>query len=1401
MFTEIVRDRSVVDDRLRYSNDWQNVQFSFREKYIIDETAGATPPAQCVTKKYTDNYGVTRTACFKVVSRGRNSVVYGNGGGRTYLHSADAGGAILAPADHKGKFTKLTNASGAREWRFTSEDNNQELYAANGRLIATVKRGGYRIDYVHNEIIEAGVTRLGNVVATDSFGRVETFQINPEGHVQSVVDANGLTYAYGYDSKGNVAQITFPDGSVKSYLYNETAYTSGANLPSALTGIIDENAVRFSTYKYGSDNRVTSTEEAGGVSKYLFSYDFANYQTVYGTKVTDPLGTQRQYNFQVVNNVIKTTGVSQPCSGCGGAQSLATIYDSNSNIASRTDFNGRITTYAYDLARNLETSRTEASATAQARTITTTWNATYRLPATIIEPAPGGTKTTTFTYDASGNLTQKTVTAPKNDGTTATETRAWVWTYNTLGQMLTAKDPLNRTTTYVYAAATDTAVPPKFTKGDLQTMSNAAGLITTYNEYDKAGRLLKMTDANGLITTMTYQPRGWLATRAVANGTSTETTTYTYDNVGQLTKVTLPDGSNLFYAYDAAHRLIGMAEQSTGASPLANGNMIVTAANLTGDRIAYTLDNMGNRIKEEHFDSIGSVQKQRSRVLNGLNQLQKDVGGTDPTNQITQYTYDGNGNQLTSTDPLARTSTNAYDPLNRLISMIDPVNGNAGATIYTYDAANNLTSVKDPKGLTTTYTYNGHNNLIAQQSPDTGATAFKYDANANLTAKLDAAGRCTVNTYDTLHRIKTNKYFAATAATNTALTCVSGTAVVANETITYTYDSITATVGGVGGKGRLGQFADGTGNTKYVYDKNGRVLTKVQTTTGTTNTAKTIAYTYNAFGQLASTVTPSGQTLTYTYSQNRIIGVKVNGADVVKGAIYEPFGPNGGWSWGNHGTLIGGSTINQHQRVYDLDYRPIAIKSDPQGYSRNIQWDIASRLIGQTDGASVNPAAALSQTYGYDNLDRLTSFTPGAGSVTAPQVFTYDAIGNRATLQASASGVASTGANTATYTYPGTSHRLQNITGNIAKNFMHDATGNTLNETGGATHYAFNFDHKNRLQSVQVGASAADTVTYAINALGQRVRKLGAGTQATNAAAQSKTARFIYDEQGRLVGEYDIAGKLLQETVWMNDLPIATIRPKGANASAPLGTTGTGVGTANNVGTNTQANPVNIDFFYVHPDHLGTPSAVTKPADNSKVWEWQSQPFGESATNENPQNGALPAAQFRYNLRFPGQFYDAESGKHYNYFRDYDPSIGRYVESDPIGLAAGVNTFGYVMDSPIKLFDKFGLDVTICFYPDAARGLGHIGAGIGGSGGDTIGQYPEGPQMDEQKKSTRECKTLPSDNDKDKCMMDCMLKPTPYSLTRNNCAQRTRDCGVKCGIFGQNLPPRTPFPRHFMQFF
>ena len=304
------------------------------------------------------------------------------------------------------------------------------------------------------------------------------------------------------------------------------------------------------------------------------------------------------------------------------------------------------------------------------------------------------------------------------------------------------------------------------------------------------------------------------------------------------------------------------------------------------------------------------------------------------------------------------------------------------------------------------------------------------------------------------------------------------------------------------------------------------------------------------------------------------------------------------------------------------------------------------------------------------------------------------------------------------------------------------------------------YDAKNRLSKVAIAnantaqataATSANTVSYRINALGQRVQKIGAGTYAqptsipfaitlsnppTQAQLQtlnsSTTAlyansRFVYDEQGRLLGEYSKDGKLIQEIVWFDDLPVAILKPKGANATNPMSGTGNVAGNnqdANNTGANgntaAPANPtsiVNVEVFYVHPDHLGTPRAVTASSAlnattgtgitspqtvNKAVWRWDSDPFGSNATansapNENPNTlsqvvgTATMPYLFGFDLAFPGQKRDRETGKHYNYFRDYDPAIGRFPQSDPIGLRGGLSTYGYVGQRPQLFGDPYGL--------------------------------------------------------------------------------------------------------------
>ena len=145
-------------------------------------------------------------------------------------------------------------------------------------------------------------------------------------------------------------------------------------------------------------------------------------------------------------------------------------------------------------------------------------------------------------------------------------------------------------------------------------------------------------------------------------------------------------------------------------------------------------------------------------------------------------------------------------------------------------------------------------------------------------------------------------------------------------------------------------------------------------------------------------------------------------------------------------------------------------------------------------------------------------------------------------------------------------------------------------------------------------------------------------------------------------------------------------------------------------------------MYFVHTDHLNTPRLIASDTGQA-VWQWNNDdPYGNNAPNENPSS----AGQFTFNLRFPGQYFDSETSTHYNYFRDYDASTGRYAQSDPIGLIGGINTYAYVDGNPIGYIDPEGLLFTTTLYgmrndmstDDAVRagGPGTIAAGIANAG-------------------------------------------------------------------------------------
>ncbi|WP_211444615.1 DUF6531 domain-containing protein [Collimonas humicola] len=514
--------------------------------------------------------------------------------------------AWTADADVMDKLVSVKDVNGGLVgWKYTvANDDSTESYDSAGRLLMVTHRNGqsHVLTYSDASTPSNIAPKAGLLIkVTDAFGRQLNLTYDGNSRIQTLTSPAGDVYTYGYNNN-LLSSITYPDGKKRSYLYNEPAYTNGSTRSVLLTGIVDENNNRFATWSYDVHGYAISSEHAGGVEKYGVVYTLDSTENIVSAIITNPLGTQQNFDFANLLDRNHLTNLSQPGGQNGGVSNLNKTYDANGNVATRTDFNGAVTTYSYDLTRNLETSRVEASGTSQARTITTAWHATYSLPLQIAEPK----LLTTYAYDTSGNLLSKTVQATSDatgaqglSPTLVGTARTWSYTYNTVGQVLTATGPRTDVadkTIYTYDSS-----------GNLSTITNAVGQVTTLSNYDANGRVGLITDANGATTALTYSPRGWLTGKTVTSGGTVETTTYGYDGVGQLTLVTLPNTSTVSYTYDPAHRLTNIADS-------------------LGNSIAYTLDNMGNRISEQVKDPSGALARQTSRVIDALNRIQQITG-------------------------------------------------------------------------------------------------------------------------------------------------------------------------------------------------------------------------------------------------------------------------------------------------------------------------------------------------------------------------------------------------------------------------------------------------------------------------------------------------------------------------------------------------------------------------------------------------------------------------------------------------------------------------------------------------------------------------------------------------------------------------------------------------------
>jgi YD repeat-containing protein len=655
-------------------------------------------------------------------------------------------------------------------------------------------------------------------------------------------------------------------------------------------------------------------------------------------------------------------------------------------------------------------------------------------------------------------IEQATTDADGSSGLAATPSglpRTWTFTYNDHGRILSADGPRTDISDLTTATYYDAADPDPGKRGNLATVTNALGQVTQITAYDLHGQPLTVIDANGSVTTLSYDARQ----RLISHSIDGDLTTTTYDAAGQPTAITLPDGSRLTYTWDPARRL-------------------TTIADSLGNQIVYTLDAMGNRLREEITDPAKQLVQTRQRLYDGLGRLAQEIGARD---QITAYDYDAIGNRSRVTDPLDQRTLFAHDAFGRLLQITDP---GLGRTRYQYDGLDRLTRVTDPRNLATLYSIDGLGNRWRQESPDTGLTTSTHDAAGNEITRTDAKGQTSTLTWDALNRLTRIRY-ADGSRTD------------------YLWDQ------GANGIGRLTRIddIDPTGELasrlENRYDLQGHLLSQ---TRRVGDVAHTSVWRWSA-GRLVGLSTPGGRTIDYTRDAiGRISEVRLTdstpGGDgrsrvIATDIRYHPFAGI---------TSYRDGAGQMHTRHRDLDGRLAGYTLGAENWL--LSYDAAGRLRAQFDAAN----ATRSATYGYDAVDRLTS----ANLPSTAYGYTWDASANRTSHIL--------GSTTRNYTIDPASNRLQNVGSVPPKIYGHDANGSIISD--GARRYAY--DSKGRLSQ----ATTATAITrYQYNGLGERIRK-----------HNSTDTRYVYDPEGRLIAESTPDGTIQREYLWLEDLPVAVLQ-------------------------------------------------------------------------------------------------------------------------------------------------------------------------------------------------------------------------------------------------------------------